>query len=92
MPAYFGEKKIAVVKGRRMSYVEQGTGAPIVFQHGNPTSAYLWRNVMPHLEGWDASLPATWSAWATRTSWTHLDRIATAIASTATTYSRFGNS
>jgi haloalkane dehalogenase len=51
MPAYFGEKKTAVVKGRRMSYVEHGTGTPIVFQHGNPTSAYLWRNVMPHLEG-----------------------------------------
>ncbi len=51
MPACFGEKKTAVVNGRRMSYVEQGMGAPIVFQHGNPTSAYLWRNVMPHLEG-----------------------------------------
>ena len=51
MPAFFGEKKTAVVNGRRMSYVEQGTGAPIVFQHGNPTSAYVWRNVMPHLEG-----------------------------------------
>jgi haloalkane dehalogenase len=47
----FGEKRTAVVNGRRMSYVEQGMGAPIVFQHGNPTSAYLWRNVMPHLEG-----------------------------------------
>ena len=34
-----------------MAYVEQGTGAPIVFQHGNPTSSYLWRNVLPHLEG-----------------------------------------
>jgi haloalkane dehalogenase len=51
MPAVFGEKRTAVVNGRRMSYVEQGAGAPIVFQHGNPTSAYLWRNVMPHLEG-----------------------------------------
>src|SRR5579859_1131712 len=51
MPTHSGEKKIAVVNGRRMSYVEQGTGAPIVFQHGNPTSAYLWRNVMPHLDG-----------------------------------------
>ena len=51
MPGIYGEKKTAVVKGRRMSYVEQGTGAPIVFQHGNPTSSYLWRNVMPHLEG-----------------------------------------
>jgi haloalkane dehalogenase len=47
----YGEKKTAVVRGRRMAYVEQGTGNPIVFQHGNPTSSYLWRNIMPHLEG-----------------------------------------
>jgi haloalkane dehalogenase len=34
-----------------MAYVEVGQGDPIVFLHGNPTSSYLWRNVMPHLEG-----------------------------------------
>jgi haloalkane dehalogenase len=33
-----------------MSYVEMGEGDPIIFQHGNPTSSYLWRNVMPHLQ------------------------------------------
>ncbi len=33
-----------------MAYVETGAGAPtIVFLHGNPTSSYLWRNVIPHL-------------------------------------------
>ena len=32
-----------------MAYVEIGEGDPIVFQHGNPTSSYLWRNIMPHL-------------------------------------------
>jgi haloalkane dehalogenase len=32
-----------------MAYVEVGRGAPIVFLHGNPTSSYLWRNVIPHL-------------------------------------------
>lgn len=37
------------VKGKRMAYVELGSGDPIVFQHGNPTSSYLWRNIMPHL-------------------------------------------
>ncbi|WP_420392849.1 haloalkane dehalogenase [Acuticoccus sp.] len=37
------------VLGRRMAYVEVGEGAPIVFQHGNPTSSYLWRNIMPEL-------------------------------------------
>ena len=44
------EKKKIEVKGRRMAYVETGSGDPIVFQHGNPTSSYLWRNVIPHLE------------------------------------------
>lgn len=43
------EKKYIEVNGRRMAYVEAGTGDPIVFQHGNPTSSYLWRNIIPHL-------------------------------------------
>jgi haloalkane dehalogenase len=30
-----------------MAYIDEGAGAPIVFQHGSPTSSYLWRNVMP---------------------------------------------
>lgn len=34
-----------------MAYVEVGEGDPIVFLHGNPTSSYLWRNVIPHVEG-----------------------------------------
>ena len=33
-----------------MAYVDVGQGDPIVFLHGNPTSSYLWRNVIPHLE------------------------------------------
>ncbi len=43
------EKKTIEINGKRMAYVEVGSGAPIVFQHGNPTSSYLWRNIMPHL-------------------------------------------
>src|SRR6202008_1878267 len=39
----------AEVDGVGMAYVETGTGDPIVFLHGNPTSAYLWRNVTPHV-------------------------------------------
>jgi len=42
-------KKSVSVRGRRMAYVEVGEGDPIVFLHGNPTSSYLWRNVIPHL-------------------------------------------
>lgn len=37
--------------GLRMAYFEAGAGPPIVFLHGNPTSSYLWRNVIPHLTG-----------------------------------------
>ena len=32
-----------------MAYVDAGVGEPIVFLHGNPTSSYLWRNVIPHV-------------------------------------------
>jgi haloalkane dehalogenase len=42
-------KKFIEVNGKRMAYVEMGEGDPILFQHGNPTSSYLWRNIMPHL-------------------------------------------
>ncbi|MGI9238270.1 MAG: haloalkane dehalogenase [Woeseiaceae bacterium] len=42
-------KKTIVANGKRMAYVEMGEGDPIVFQHGNPTSSYLWRNIMPAL-------------------------------------------
>ena len=44
-------RAFADVLGDRMAYVDVGDGDPIVFLHGNPTSSYLWRNVMPHLEG-----------------------------------------
>jgi haloalkane dehalogenase len=47
----FAEKKFIEIKGRRMAYIDEGEGAPIVFQHGNPTSSYLWRNVMPACRG-----------------------------------------
>jgi haloalkane dehalogenase len=48
----YATKKFAEVKGRRMAFIDEGAGdTSIVFQHGNPTSSYLWRNVMPHCEG-----------------------------------------
>ncbi len=37
------------VHGSRMHYVEEGSGDPILFLHGNPTSSYLWRNIIPYL-------------------------------------------
>ena len=44
-------KKFASVNGSRMAFLDSGEGDAIVFQHGNPTSSFLWRNVMPHCEG-----------------------------------------
>ncbi len=46
--APFAAKKFAELLGRRMAYIDEGAGDAILFQHGNPTSSYLWRNVMPH--------------------------------------------
>jgi len=43
------EKRRAAVLGLEMAYFEVGTGDPIVFLHGNPTSSYLWRNIIPHV-------------------------------------------
>jgi haloalkane dehalogenase len=43
------EKQFIEVNGKRMAYSEIGSGDPIVFQHGNPTSSYLWRNIMAPL-------------------------------------------
>lgn len=45
------EKKFATVEGKRMAYADIGEGSPIVFLHGNPTSSYLWRNVVPYVAG-----------------------------------------
>ena len=47
MPA---SRQFAEVQGKRIAYLEVGTGDPIVLLHGNPTSSYLWRNVIPELE------------------------------------------
>jgi haloalkane dehalogenase len=44
------QKKQRRVLDREMAYVEVGEGDPVVFLHGNPTSSYLWRNVLPHLQ------------------------------------------
>lgn len=45
------QKKYQDVDGKKIAYVESGEGEPIVLLHGNPTSSYLWRNVIPELEG-----------------------------------------
>ena len=45
------ERKRVAVEGTELAYVDTGEGDPIVFLHGNPTSSYLWRNVIPHVQG-----------------------------------------
>jgi haloalkane dehalogenase len=45
----FKQDKFVNVNGVKMHYVEAGTGEPILFLHGNPTSSYLWRNITPFL-------------------------------------------
>src|SRR5947208_818785 len=44
------EKKRLRVLGREMAFVDEGDGDPIMLLHGNSTSSYLWRNVIPHLQ------------------------------------------
>jgi haloalkane dehalogenase len=45
----YPRKRIAVLDSE-MAYVDTGTGDPVVFLHGNPTSSYLWRNIIPHVQ------------------------------------------
>ncbi len=45
------KKKTIEILGKKMAYVEEGEGDAIVFLHGNPTSSYLWRNIIPYLTG-----------------------------------------
>jgi haloalkane dehalogenase len=45
------QKKRQQILGLEMAYVEEGQGDPIVFLHGNPTSSYAWRNILPHVQG-----------------------------------------
>ena len=41
------EKKFVEVNGSQMAYVDEGNGPVVLFLHGNPTSSYLWRNIIP---------------------------------------------
>lgn len=48
-PTYPFESGFVSVLGHRIHYVSHGSGPPVLFVHGNPTSSYLWRNVLPHV-------------------------------------------
>jgi haloalkane dehalogenase len=47
----YTKKKAKILEAYTMSFVDEGAGDPIVLLHGNPTSSYLWRNIIPHLTG-----------------------------------------
>lgn len=50
-PGFPYTKRTIEVLGSRMAYVDEGAGDPILFIHGNPTSSYLWRNIIPYARG-----------------------------------------
>ena len=45
------QKKRKSVLGLEMAYVDEGQGDPVVFLHGNPTFSYVWRNILPYVQG-----------------------------------------
>ena len=49
-PDFPFESKYISIKGSNMHYIDVGEGDPFLFLHGNPTSSYLWRNIIPHLQ------------------------------------------
>ena len=48
-PEFPFESKYIEVQGSNIHYIDERTGDPILFLHGNPTSSYLWRNIIPFL-------------------------------------------
>jgi haloalkane dehalogenase len=48
-PDFPFQAKYAEVHGSRIHYIDEGSGDPVLFLHGNPTSSYLWRNIIPYL-------------------------------------------
>jgi haloalkane dehalogenase len=64
-----------------ISFVDTGAGDPIVFLHGNPTSSYLWRNIIPYLRGLGRCLAPDlvgmgWSAKSPRQAYRFVDHAA----------------
>jgi haloalkane dehalogenase len=50
-PEFPYESRFVEILGSKIHYVDKGEGDPVLFLHGQPTSSYLWRNIMPHVEG-----------------------------------------
>ena len=86
----YGKLRYREIAGKRMAYVDEGEGDAIVFQHGNPTSSYLWRNVMPHLEGLGRLVACDLIGMGGSDKLAHPGPTATTTPSSATTCSRSG--
>jgi haloalkane dehalogenase len=48
-PAFSYDSHYMEVLGSQIHYVDEGSGDPVLFLHGNPSSSYLWRNIIPHV-------------------------------------------
>lgn len=49
-PEFPYEKSFVQVNGARLAYVDAGAGPVVLLLHGNPTSSYLWRNIIPYID------------------------------------------
>jgi haloalkane dehalogenase len=58
------------VHGSKIHYVDEGSGDPILFLHGNPTSSYLWRNIIPHVKSLARCIAQTSLEWVSQTNQT----------------------
>jgi haloalkane dehalogenase len=81
-------KSYADVLGHRMAYVEEGEGAPIVLLHGNPTSSYIWRSIIPVLNGLGRVIAPDLIGMGTRTNLGRKTRHATPSSDIATSWTR----
>src|SRR6266568_8081165 len=88
----FAAKKFLEINGRSMAYIDEGDGAPIVFAHGNPTSSYLWRNVMPACRGLGRLIACDMIGMAIPRNFPTLAPTGTPTPSSAVFCSRFGKS
>ena len=63
------EKKFFKYDDRRIAYVDEGEGDPIIFFHGNPTSSFLYRNIIKNLKNQYRCIAADMLGMVTQISW-----------------------
>ena len=83
-------KKTVDVYGKKIAYVEMGSGDPILFQHGNPTSSYLWRNIMPSVAHLGRCIAVDLVGMGDSENWTIQVRTAISLSSTESIWTARG--